>query len=324
MKFVLVFGLVLASLVNLSVSKDATLETVSKHGQLSVNGVDLVNKNGEKVQLKGMSLFWDVWMPQYYNKQAVDGVHTYCHSNVVRAAIAVDTQWDGGYISTPDQSLQRLYAVIDAAIADDIYVIVDWHDHEAELHQHYALEFFDRVSKKYSGVPNIIYETFNEPTTQSWDYVLKPYHESVIRTIRANDPNNVIIVGTPTWSQAVDHAATNPITGQRNIMYSLHFYAGTHKQGLRDTATFALSTGLPIFVTEYGTVNADGDGNVDTTETRLWFSWLDEHNISYVNWAISDKREGASALLPSTSAADTCQERVLSASGKAVVDQNKA
>nr|UNG40306.1 glycoside hydrolase family 5 subfamily 2 [Mesosa nebulosa] len=324
MKGLFVLGLVFACLVNFSLSKDAALETVSKHGQLSVSGVDLVDSNGDKVQLKGMSLFWDVWMPQYYNKESIDGIHDLCHSNVVRAAISVETDFDGGYIETPDASLERLYAVIDAAIADDIYVIVDWHDHEADTHLEYALDFFDKVSKKYTGVPNILYETFNEPTGQSWSDILKPYHEAVIKTIRANDPDNVIIVGTPTWSQSVDQAAANPITGQTNIMYTLHFYAGTHKQWLRDTANGALSNGIPIFVTEYGTVNADGDGNVDEAESRLWYSWLDEHNISYANWAVSDKVEGASALQPNTTAADTCKEQFLTASGKFVVAQNKA
>nr|UNG40351.1 glycoside hydrolase family 5 subfamily 2 [Saperda scalaris] len=324
MKFVLVAVLAVTSLVNFALSKDATGETVSKHGQLSVSGVDIVDENGEQVQLKGMSLFWDVWMPQYYNKGSIDGVHDHCHSNVVRAAVSVVTEEDGGYIETPDESLERLYAVVDAAIEDDIYVIIDWHDHAADTHLNYSLEFFDIVSKKYTGVPNIIYETFNEPTGQSWNDVLKPYHEAVIEAIRANDPDNIIVVGTPTWSQSVDQAAANPITGQKNIMYTLHFYAGTHKQWLRDTATNALNQGIPIFVTEYGTVNADATAPVDEAESRLWWDWLDEHNISYANWAISDKEEGASALLPNTTGAEVCHKDFLTESGKLVVAQNMA
>uniref|UniRef100_A0AB39A364 Endoglucanase 5A2 n=1 Tax=Glenea cantor TaxID=983541 RepID=A0AB39A364_9CUCU len=324
MKLVFVATCVLACAINFSTSKDAALETVSKHGQLSVNGVDLVDQNGEKVQLKGMSLFWDVWMPQYYNKDSIDGVHDNCHSNVVRAATTATSEYDGGYIDDPEESLERLYAVIDAAIEDDIYVIVDWHDHEADTHKEYAIEFFDTVSKKYTGVPNIIYETFNEPTGQSWNDILKPYHEEVIKTIRANDPDNVIILGTPTWSSAVDQAAASPITGQTNIMYTLHFYAGTHKQWLRDTATNALNQGLPLFVTEYGTVNADATAPVDEAESRLWWNWLDEHNISYANWAISDKVEGASALVPNTTATQVCQEEYLTESGRLVIAQNQA
>nr|UNG40285.1 glycoside hydrolase family 5 subfamily 2 [Agapanthia villosoviridescens] len=319
--FVLAF---LVCWVNFSVSKDAALETVSKHGQLSVRGVNIVDENGEKVQLKGMSLFWDVWMPQYYNQESIDGIHEFCHSNVVRAAISVVTEYDGGYVETPEIALEHLYAVVDAAIEDDIYVIIDWHDHEADKHLNYSIEFFDIVSKKYAGVPNIIYETFNEPTSQSWNDVIKPYHEAVIEAIRANDPDNIIVLGTPTWSQSVDQAAANPIVGQKNIMYTLHFYAGTHKQWLRDTATNVLNNGLPIFVTEYGTVNADGDGDPDVAESRLWWDWLDEHNISYANWAVSDKLEGASVLVVNATSAEVCRDEFLTESGRLVVAQNMA
>nr|UNG40343.1 glycoside hydrolase family 5 subfamily 2 [Saphanus piceus] len=324
MKSLLLICLVVLSYsIDFSSSKDATDETVSKHGKLSVKGANLVDENGEKVQLKGMSLFWSIWYPQYYNKATVDGIHFHCHSNIVRAAITVDTL-DGGYLTDPDTQIEVAEAVIDAAIADDIYVIVDWHEEQAFQHLKEAQEFFGIISKKYAGVPNIIYETFNEPTSVSWSLVLKPYHEAVIQTIRENDPDSVIIVGTPQWSQKVDDAAADPITDQTNIMYTLHFYAGTHKQWLRDSAQTAIDRGLPIFVTEYGTVNSDGDGDVDTAEIKLWWDWLDARDISYVNWSISDKLEGASALLPNTTAREVCHREFLTPSGLIVVEQNKA
>ncbi|KAJ8910370.1 hypothetical protein NQ315_002572 [Exocentrus adspersus] len=318
----LLLGLTLACFIDISTSSDAALETVSKHGKLSVNGVDLVDENGDKVQLKGMSLFWDVWMPQYYNKESVVAIHDACHSNVVRIAATATTDLDGGYIQTPDAILEHVYAVADAAIEADIYAIIDWHDHAADTHLNYSIDFFDTVSKKYAGVPNILYETFNEPTQEDWSTVLKPYHEAVIKAIRANEPDGIIILGTPTWSQEVDKAANDPITGQTNIMYTLHFYAGTHKQWLRDTASGALQKGIPIFVTEYGTVNADATAPVDEAESRKWWDWLDENNISYANWAISDKDEGASVLKPNTTADQVCQESSLTESGKLVVAQN--
>nr|USZ80401.1 ANC_GH5_2 [synthetic construct] len=318
--FLLICLVVLSCSIDIAISKDAALETVSKHGQLSVDGVNLVDQNGEKVQLKGMSLFWSIWMPQYWNEATVDAIHNECHSNVVRAAMAVDND---GYLTDPEGQMELVETVIEAAIEDDIYVIVDWHEEHADNHLEEAKEFFDKISKKYGSYPNIIYETYNEPLDVSWSDVLKPYHEAVIKTIRANDPDNVIILGTPNWSQKVDQAAADPITDQKNIMYTLHFYAGTHKQWLRDTAQGAIDKGLPIFVTEYGTVNAAGNGAVDVEESQLWWDWLDENNMSYVNWAISDKDEGASALIPETTAEQVCQDEYLTESGKLVVAQNK-
>src|SRR5690606_20911152 len=98
-----------------------------------------------------------------------------------------------------------------------------------------------------------------------------------------------IIVGTPTWSQDVDKAANDPITGYDNIAYTLHFYAGTHGSSLRTKAQNALNKGIALFVTEWGAVNADGGGAVATSETNAWLKFLKDNHISHANWALNDK-----------------------------------
>ncbi|KAJ8970499.1 hypothetical protein NQ314_001198 [Rhamnusium bicolor] len=320
--FLYICLVVLGCSIDNAFSIDAITETVSKHGRLGVDGINLVNQRGEKVQLKGMSLSWSIWWSQYFNQDTVDGVHNLCHANVIRAPLAVDTS-DGGYLRDPDGQMKLIEAVVEAAIKDDIYVIVDWHEEKAHTHLAQAKDFFDKISKKYGSHSNIIYETFNEPVDAAWSAVLKPYHQEIIKTIRANDPNNVIVLGTPNYSQKVDDAAADPITGEKNIMYSLHFYSGTHKQWLRDTAQGALNKGLPIFVTEYGTVNADATGPVDLPESQLWWAWLDQNNLSYVDYTICDKDEGTSALVPGTTAKQVCQEQYLTESGRLAVAQIK-
>nr|UNG40300.1 glycoside hydrolase family 5 subfamily 2 [Leptura aurulenta] len=318
----LLICLVTLTAFDIAVSKDAAFEPVSKHGYLSVVGPDLVDKNGDKVQLKGMALYWSIWKPQYWNADTVAAIHDECHSNVVRASMGVDT-FDGGYLRDPQGQMKLVQTVIDAAIANDIYIIVDWHEEHAEDHLAVAKDFFGQISKKYGSYPNILYETFNEPLDVSWSDDLKPYHEEIIRTIRANDPNNVIIVGTPTWSQRVDLAAEDPITNYKNIMYTLHFYAGSHRQWLRDLAQGAIDKGLPIFVTEYGTDNVDPNATVDEAESQLWWTWLDKNNLSYTNWAICDVDEASAALVANTTPKQVCQSNYLTLSGKLVVAQNK-
>uniref|UniRef100_A0A914Z488 Glycoside hydrolase family 5 domain-containing protein n=1 Tax=Panagrolaimus superbus TaxID=310955 RepID=A0A914Z488_9BILA len=269
------------------------------YGQLGISGKYLISAGtGSPVQLHGMSLFWSQWMPQYYNKTTVNALKCSWNTNVIRAAMAVEEK---GYLENKERELQKIYAVIDAAIEAGIYVVVDWHDHNAQNHKNDSIEFFTKISKKYGNYPNIIYETFNEPLKVSWSD-LKPYHEAVIAAIRTYDKNNVIIVGTPYWSQFVDEAANNPITNFKNIAYSLHYYSGSHKQDLRNRAITAIYKNIALFVTEYGTVNDDGNGGVDQNESELWWNFLDQNKISYINWSISDKDEGASALKPGTTA----------------------
>ncbi|KAA6320222.1 Endoglucanase 4 [termite gut metagenome] len=45
---------------------------------------------------------------------------------------------------------------------------------------------------------------------------------------------NVILVNSSHWDQDIHLPADNPITGYDNIMYTLHFYAATHKQELKN------------------------------------------------------------------------------------------
>ncbi|KAJ8930346.1 hypothetical protein NQ314_016896 [Rhamnusium bicolor] len=312
---------ILSCIINIATSLDAAQETVSKHGKLSVNGIRLTDSHGQPVQLKGMSLFWSVWMPYYWNRATVDSIHKACHSNIVRAAMAVEND---GYLTHPDVEMERVETIIEAAIANDIYVIVDWHDSDSEKHLAESKDFFDKISKKYGRYPNIIYETYNEPISQSWSAVIKPYHQSIISTIRSNDQDNVIIVGVPHFDQEYDQAINDPITGQRNIMYTLHFYSneGGNDQ-LRDRADKAMSAGLPIFVTEYGTSMGSGNGTVNAAATQVWYDWLDRNGLSYVNWALSDKDESASSQKAGTPPEQACQDNYLTESGRIVVAQNK-
>ena len=177
---------------------------VDLYGQLKVDGNNIVNKNGDAVALRGMSFFWSQWMGKYYNYDCIKWLRDDWKCTVVRAAMGVES---GGYLTHPKSEMQKVKTVIDACIELGIYVIVDWHDHNAHNHQTEAITFFKEMAALYGDKPNIIYEIFNEPQQVSWSAVVKPYSEAVISEIRAIDPDNIIIVGTPTWSQDVDVAA---------------------------------------------------------------------------------------------------------------------
>lgn len=288
-----------------------SLTPVATYGKLSFSGVRLLGENGETVQLKGMSLFWSQWQPQYYNKTSINQLKEYWGINVIRAAMAVE---NGGYLENPENEKRKIFEVVDAAIELGIYVIVDWHDHHAENHLLEASAFFSELSEKYGQYPNLIYETYNEPLQVSWSKTLKPYHEKVIAKIRANDPDNIIICGTPNWSQDVLSAAEDPLN-EVNVGYTLHFYAGTHHEELRTAATEALDKNIPIFVTEFGTTLANGDGEVFYDQTQEWFNFLDQYRLSWCNWSVSDKKEASAALLPGTRFNELYNEKNLSESG---------
>ena len=273
---------------------------------------------GQPGSVSGSSFFWSNtgWGGErFYNPQAVAWLKEDWNAGIVRAAMGVDAP--GGYLADASNK-QRVVTLVDAAIANDMYVIIDWHSHHAERYRAQAIAFFQDMARRYGDRDNVIYEIYNEPLDISWHDTLKPYAEAVIAAIRAIDPDNLIVVGTPHWSQDVDVAAADPITGYPNIAYALHFYAGTHHQPLRDKAQAALDKGLPLFVTEWGTVDADGDGAVADSETTAWMTFLQANRISNVNWSITDKAEGAAALIPGASAIGGWTEAQLTASGARV------
>lgn len=285
---------------------------VEEHGQLSIQGQYLVNQKGDIVQLNGMSLFWSQWQPQFYNETTVKNLVKGWGVQVVRAAMAVEHE---GYLTHPEREKAKIIQVIEAAVQEGIYVVVDWHDHHAHDHQQAAIQFFSEIAQEYGAYPNVIYETYNEPLQVSWSKVLKPYHEAVIQAIRTYDANNVIVCGTPYWSQRVDEAAMDPIE-EDNIAYTLHFYAGTHGQQLRTRAEKAIKQGLPIFVTEFGTTKASGDGGVYPEETKEWWRFMQEHYLSWCNWSIADKAESSAAVLPETTPVQLLSDTVLTTSGR--------
>lgn len=285
---------------------------------LSVQGTQLVNDKGEKVVLHGVSYGWHVFWPRFYNASSVAYLANEWGAQVVRAAMGVEPE--GAYLDNPEKALECVQAVVDAAIANNIYAIIDWHSHG--LHTEEAKAFFQQMATRYKGVPNVIYEIFNEPVEDTWEQV-KAYSEEVIKTIRAIEPDALILVGTPHWDQDVHLAADAPLTGYGNIMYTLHFYASTHKQDLRDRADYALGKGLPLFVSECAGMEASGDGPIDKEEWGRWLSWMQNNGISWVVWSVSDKDETCSMLYPSASSEGNWKEDDLKEWGKMVREELK-
>ena len=281
---------------------------------------------GKRGSLAGNSLFWsnDGWGGEkYYNANIVRELKTQWNSRLIRAALGVEAP--GGYIQSPASNQTKVEAVIDAAIANDMYVIIDWHSHEAENYKPQAIQFFKEMATKYGSYDNVIYEIYNEPIDSTWSGDIKPYALDVIKEIRAIDPDNLIIVGTRFYSQFVNEAADDPITEYDNIAYTLHFYAATHKGDIQAKAIYAISKGIPLFVTEWGTSEASGAGSIDLDSTNTWMKLLYDNNISHANWALNDKDvtamgepESSSALKAGASANGNWTDADLTESGKYV------
>ena len=273
---------------------------VSYYGALHTSGNKIIGaKNNNQVMLRGVSLFWsDATGASYYNPTVISWAVDNLKIDVFRYAMGIEYyDSDGGtknklddqvsYTKSAAGQLSTIDRMVQAAIENDVYIIIDWHSHRAHLETSMATDFFSKISLKYKDVPNIIYEIYNEPVSGSggdWG-AIKKYANSVVPAIRANT-QNLIIVGTPNWSQHPEQGARDPINSP-NIAYVLHFYAATHSRGsYGGNASSALSSGYPVFISEWGTTNADGNGEPNTSASSDWTSFMDQNNIPNCNWSL--------------------------------------
>lgn len=308
---------------NTNVPGEIPFET---HGKLSVKGTDIVDMNEDKYQLKGVSTHGITWFPDYVNKEAFETLRDDWGANLIRLAMYTDTGDSYGYCSGGDKD--EILALVDkgvsAATELGMYVIVDWHilsDSDPNNHIDDAKEFFDKVSKKYAAQENVIYEICNEPNGGTQWSSVKSYAETIIPVIRANDKDALIIVGTPNWSQDVDIASQDPITGYDNIMYAVHFYAATHKDDLRNKVKTALDNGLPVFVSEFSLCDASGNGGIDYDSSDEWFELINENNLSYSSWSLCNKNETSALIKSDSTATGSFSDGDLSDTGKYVRDR---
>lgn len=286
---------------------------------LAVDGTQLVDSQGNPVQLKGISTHGLAWYPDYVNADCFSQLKEEWEIDVIR--LAMYTGENGGYCTGGDQKALKELVRSGVEYATDcgLYVIIDWHilsDGNPNTYIEESKEFFREMSQEYADHTNVLYEICNEPNGgTSWSDV-KTYAEQIIDVIRENDGDGVILVGTPNWCQFVDQAAADPIQNCENVMYTLHFYAATHKDDLRSAMTNAIEAGLPIFVSEFGICDASGNGAIDQNQADQWVSVMDQYGVSYVAWNLSNKSETSALIKSSCNKRSGFTAEDLSASGK--------
>ena len=273
-------------------------------------------KDGAEVQVRGMSLYWSL-MPQAVEFWSEEGVSTMVRDmniQIVRAAMATKAtddwngEWNGiklkGWEGDKTNQTNFVKTVVEAAIKNDIYVIIDWHSHSAHQQTNSAKEFFKEMAETYGQYDNVIFEVFNEPEQISWSDV-KNYANQVIQVIRQYS-DNLVLVGNPSWDQNPSDAIGNEVNDpKKNTAYTLHYYANSHNwsgnydwggESEGSKGEKAMNAGLSVFVSEWGTANSDGNGNPDQSRNKSWQDYMNKHKLSWANWSASYINEGTAAF----------------------------
>ena len=268
--------------------------------------------SGQEVQVKGMSLYWNI-SPQaikFYNPRIITELVKNHNIQLIRVAVGVDEDWGHGNYFTDTAYYQGVTdKVVQTAIDNDIYVVIDYHSHKAHEDVARAKRFFERMAKKWGAYDNVIFDSFNEPACikngnvecsdpangpgfLAWP-AIREYSEQIVKVIREYS-DNLIIVGTPVWSQQPGEAVGAPVADPaNNIAYSFHYYAGAHSlRQMSPGVEKAMKNGLAVFVSEWGTVHPVNIGAV-AGSNRLWQNWMDKHKLSSASWSLVNFTEDA-------------------------------
>ena len=306
----------------------AVLTPVSQHGQLSVKGANIVDKNGKVFKIKGMSTHGIMWedFSDILTKDSLKVLRDDWKVNTIRIAMYTE-EW-GGYCTENGkyqaQAKQKVKTGVENAKSLGMYAIIDWHvlnDRNPNTYKADAIKFFTEMAQTYKDYDNVIYEICNEPNGGiTWTGGIKSYCQSVVSAIRKYDSDAIIICGTGTWSQDIDQVLGNKLS-DKNCVYALHFYANTHTDWLRNRLKNCYNKGLPVLVSEFGTCDASGNGGYNSAESTKWLKLLDSLKVGYINWSACGKSETASAFNSGTNLkAIKSGTSHLTASGKFIRD----
>ncbi len=248
-------------------------KVVDAYGKLTIKDSSIMSSKGDPIVLKGMSTFGIQECGDFFTSKYFDPICKFC----------------------------------DMCINEGIYVIVDWnvgYDKKADENKEAAVDFFTRLSLIYADVPNVIYEVSNEdltvdeenPVKDEWEKAIAPFASDVIKAIRENSPDSIVIVGTADKGRGIEDAAKAKLKFD-NIAYGCRIFSGSQSEAQREKISEAVEKNICVFVTEWGLCSEDCKGGVYFLESDNWLDFFRENHISWCNYAIgSTVNNDANAL----------------------------
>ncbi len=286
---------------------------------LTVSGTTLQDPTGKTIVLRGSSLI-DIGALYTYggnsataiksrlDKVAAAGVQ----GHVVRLPVYPKIDYNAGYptcsplpypvgsgpsascapttpMSASDYVSKVLKPAVDYASSKNLYVIIDHHQIDNATTGTSAADattFWADIAPQFASYTNVIYEPFNEPIDKSAPWAtLKPVVQGWIDAIRAEAPNNIIIVPSMSYDQHPGDAASNPPTGT-NLMYTAHIYPGNWNTTFKNQVATAVAR-APVFITEWGYIPNGSDSTMGTASTTYGTDFetlVDTYGASWTAW----------------------------------------
>jgi hypothetical protein len=199
-----------------------------------------------------------------------------------------------------NESLYNLLrTTVNACAAKDMYAIIDWHYIDDTFrHVQTTSAFWTFMAPRFANDNHVMFELYNEPTNGygtdavNWMLVRKDM-QTWINIVRTYAPDNIILVGGPSFCQTIGPVAGNPPIGD-DIAIVSHIYPAHwlsiygSQQNFKDNIT-TCAAAYPVIMTEWGfTSNSDTllNGTI-TNYGQPLMDFREQYGISNTAWVAS-------------------------------------
>lgn len=270
--------------------------------RLSTEGKWVVDENGEKVVLRGVSLPYphditdrvegDMWSFFDILERALDEDRGW-YPRVLRFPLRLDDWEDADF----ERYLERYVdPAVERCREAGVYLMLDHHliqRYDTDETDDLMRTFWDAVAPRYADEPHLLYDLFNEPTEpmrggrEAWA-TWREHAQPWVDRVREHAPETPLVVSSPQYARLTRFAVEDPFDGE-NIVYSGHIYPGWTKdtrdlEELHDPAAGE----VPLIMTEWG-FDGTGASNVGRATRSRWGSefreWAESYeSVGWISW----------------------------------------
>jgi mannan endo-1,4-beta-mannosidase len=249
---------------------NALVNTTVTNPQFQIIGNKIYDPNGKEFISKGANMF--AW-------EGIANVNNYLNTwgfNTIRVPNYLLGSY--GQLHPSVNGYGTNHQIVDAFTSSGAVVIFDAHDRIGSYYEGQDWEtlknYWRDMAQQFKDNSYVWFDLHNEPgngtaNLQKW----VNYHRELIDIIRAEGANNLIVVEGETWgqdylTQTIPNHASEVMTGNNNILFSIHAYDRWNGQNIGAYFDSVQSQNIPIIVGEYGSVNV-GQSTLDASNRMM-------------------------------------------------------
>ena len=245
----------------------------------------IYDPNGQEFIIKGANMFAQESISNFHNYLNVWGFNTIRVPNYLLGSY--------GQAHPEEDDYRTNHKIVDAYTdtGQRVVVMFDAHDLIGSYYEGQNWEtlkdYWRDMAQEFKDNPYVWFNLHNEPgnhIAQQKKWV--EYHRKLIDIVRAEGANNTIVIDGEAWGQdfhtqtIVTHAQ-EIMTGNENIVFSIHVYDQWTTNNLGTYLDTLEAQNIPIIIGEYG---SETNNSSTLAATQQMFPLVQEREIGRIVW----------------------------------------